>query len=180
MTSRTEIIKAQESIGNVEISKNSFGNLERNGEFAIWLKEDIIYFAPRDVVYPDEKIGCGEEFYGGCPNLKICGKNNYLCPSCQKKKDNHTRQQDVRKNDLGETNPHLSLSAEHIPAEDIPSSKTFEDVKKIMGELDTDLVCIDFNRDLSKKDYQIITAFFNKINKARIKLGLKKIIHTNY
>jgi len=143
--SREQIIAEQESIGNVKISKEEFNNLNFNECFYIPLGfTGALYFAPRDVVYPDEKIGCGDEFYDEEENWIICGRNNYqdsanidLCPSCQKKKeerddykylcpscrekkkDNQTRQQDVRKNDLGETNPHLDLSAEHIPADDI-------------------------------------------------------------
>ncbi len=51
-------------------------------------------------------------------------------------------------------------------------------VEKVFDELDSDLVCIDFKRNLTKKDYQIITTFFDKINKARKKLGLKIIKHS--
>ena len=81
MTSRADIIKAQESIGNVEINKEKFDNLPDDcckGWISITNKEDYegydsdIYFAPRDVIYSvpqklvqnkitDEKIGCGKE-----------------------------------------------------------------------------------------------------------------------
>ena len=30
--------------------------------------------------------GCGKKEWGGCPNLRICGKENHLCPSCSKQK----------------------------------------------------------------------------------------------
>jgi hypothetical protein len=52
-----------------------------------------------------------------------------------------------------------------------------EKIEKSMNELNSDLVCIDFKRNLTKEDYQIITAFFDKINIARIKLGLGAIEH---
>lgn len=50
-------------------------------------------------------------------------------------------------------------------------------VKMILDNLDTELVCLDFKRLLSKKDYQVIGAFFDEINKARKKIGLKPIKH---
>jgi len=76
MKSRADIIKAQESIGNVEINKEKFDNLPDDcckGWISITNKEDYegydsdIYFAPRSVVHP----------------------------SCQKKKDNHSQQGEV-------------------------------------------------------------------------------------
>ena len=50
-------------------------------------------------------------------------------------------------------------------------------VKMILNDLDTELVCLNFKRLLNKKDYQIITAFFDGINKARKNIGLKPIEH---
>jgi hypothetical protein len=64
---------------------------------------------------------------------------------------------------------------EHKLNEKLSSLK--EKIEKSMNELNSDLVCIDFKRDLTKEDYQIITAFFDKINIARIKLGLEAIEH---
>jgi hypothetical protein len=180
MKSKSQIIAEQESIGNVEITEEQFNDWELENKVEVSYREgkyiSFLYFAPRDVVYPDEKIGCGKETCVDIFHKSVkCGERYYgeiiLCPACQKKKDNHTESGKALagcRNTKGE------------PDSVIQTSKIFEDVKKIMDELDTDLVCIDFNRDLSKKDYQIMTAFFNKINKARIKLGLKKIIHTNY
>jgi hypothetical protein len=81
-----------------------FNKLQGLGEFEIWGEEQSLFFAPREVVYP----------------------------SCQKKKDNHTRQQDVRKNDLGETTP--CVGEENIPAEHIQSSKIFEDIFGLIDE----------------------------------------------
>ena len=52
-------------------------------------------------------------------------------------------------------------------------------VKIILDNLDTELVCLDFERILSKKDYQILTAFFDEINKAREKIGFEPIKHSN-
>jgi len=50
-------------------------------------------------------------------------------------------------------------------------------VKVILDNLDGELVCLDFKRLLYKKDYQIIGAFFDEINKARKRIGLKQIEH---
>jgi hypothetical protein len=155
MKDRKQIIAEQESIGNVEITMNKWFELESLDleSSRINYEKGILYFAPREVVYPEEKIGCGK-LIGDNTIGFICGKhktikgNIMLCPSCQKKQDNHTRQQDVRKNDLGETNPHLSLSAEHIPAEDIPSSKIFEDeiLKEVMQDkINMELFTLDQN-----------------------------------
>jgi|TARA_R100000093_G_C1872792_1_gene51826 hypothetical protein len=52
-------------------------------------------------------------------------------------------------------------------------------VKMILDNLDTELVCLDFKRLLSKKDYQIIGAFFDEINKARELIGFKPIKHSD-
>lgn len=31
-----------------------------------------------------KKKGCGKKVYGGCPNLRICGKEGYFCDECKK------------------------------------------------------------------------------------------------
>jgi hypothetical protein len=62
MTSRADIIKAQESIGNVEITHNQWAELREVGEIALCTKEETLYFAPRDVIYPDENIQSSKIF----------------------------------------------------------------------------------------------------------------------
>jgi hypothetical protein len=93
MKPKSQIIAEQESIGNVEITLEQYHTLDKaryiyeNGEY--------LYFAPRDVVYPDEKIGCGKGFEMYNPitcfqspcesRIWVECNKEHLCPACQQK-----------------------------------------------------------------------------------------------
>jgi phenolic acid decarboxylase len=61
MKSKSQIIAEQESIGNVEITRKQFDDFCFQNELRVRNNEGSIYFAPREVVHPEEKIGCGKE-----------------------------------------------------------------------------------------------------------------------
>ena len=103
MKSRADIIKAQESIGNVEISWNQYLDFRNEHEFEVCMSaEPNLYFAPREVVYPDEKIGCGVKIMSvngkdiKCGEFAL-GKIRYCnhCHECQKKQDANKIFEDV-------------------------------------------------------------------------------------
>jgi hypothetical protein len=150
MKSKTQIIAEQESIGNVEISREKYDSLLFFGKDCIKYNrcEEYIYFAPRSVVHPEEKIGCGEEICANCRHTKEmhggqvrsdkqcremipCNAGETRCPckkfvpSCQKKKDNHSpaEQEDLESSDKS------------ISSLDAQSSKIFEDYKVIDGDV---------------------------------------------
>jgi hypothetical protein len=143
MKSCTEIIKAQESIGNVEITQKQYGNFCYNGELIVRSNDGSIFFAPREVVHPEEteafggkllisdeeKIGCGKEFkkYWNSKVVYLCGQmylgEIILCPSCKEKKDNHSPQ--------GYTNG-MPEKVASVSGSDIQSSKILEEVIKLI------------------------------------------------
>ena len=49
--SKQEIIKDQESIGNIQITRDEYGSLNVEGEFMIWTKTGCLYFKPK----PEDK-----------------------------------------------------------------------------------------------------------------------------
>jgi RecJ-like exonuclease len=142
MKTKSQIIAEQKSIGNVEISEEQYNRLTGVGEMRIWMDNTFLNFAPREVVHPEEKIGCGavhilgftvgyknmDEMQKDCNRItEVCGDFNLslnkviLCPSCQKKKDNHS----------SEITAHLESKDEEPYHEDngsdIQSPKVFED-----------------------------------------------------
>ena len=48
---KEQIIKDQESIGNIQITRDEYGSLNVEGEFMIWTKTGCLYFKPK----PEDK-----------------------------------------------------------------------------------------------------------------------------
>jgi hypothetical protein len=163
--SKSQIIAEQESIGNVEISKEEFNNLNFNECFYIPLSfTEALYFVPREVVHPEEKIGCGEDVCANC-GLDISQHYGDYCPeqingesykkfvpSCQKKqdaKDNHSPHSEascsednpmLKRTEIAEE-PEVNLCKDHkqkfgeeMSGSDIQQFKIFEDILGLIDE----------------------------------------------
>jgi hypothetical protein len=100
----------------------------------------------------EEKIGCGIRFDNGSAERSPCNQFN-LCPSCQKKKDNHSQQYHIAEpivsdeRSLTEKSQETRYRADEEPdknsalvkidnssGSDIQQSKIFEDVIKLIDE----------------------------------------------
>jgi hypothetical protein len=192
MTSRADIIKAQESIGNVEINKEKFDNLPDDcckGWISITNKEDYegydsdIYFAPRDVIYPEEKIGCGKEEscdilnrqLGDCEIFdgdKIVWRCPEYNPSCQKKKDNHSQQTKLRRENGNLKYRDSTLdTTEDKTADNIQSSKIFEDGKKEVEVFSTGFDIWDKENDIRVYFHETKDVLLDAVNYYQEKWG---------
>ena len=119
MTSRADIIKAQESIGNVEISEEQFNDWELENKVEVSYREgkyiSFLYFAPRSIVHPEEKIGCGEnEIDNHSQDGGVAKPNGIPVPS---KRDEER-----------------AIVGSNPTPDNIQSSKIFEDVIKLIDE----------------------------------------------
>jgi hypothetical protein len=106
--------------------------------------EETEAFGGKLLISDEEKIGCGKdmgEWY--CGNLGFNVKTGKmevcLCPSCQKKQDNHSQNKELAGSvesaipDATDEEPELHTRKDCIRAgSDIPSSKIFEDIIKLI------------------------------------------------
>jgi hypothetical protein len=109
----------------------------------------------------EEKIGCGQEFkkYWNSKVVYLCGQmylgEIILCPSCKEKKDNHSQQTKLRRENgnlkyrdsildttedkTADEEPELDIVQERSSSSsgsDIQSPKIFEDIIWLIEEID--------------------------------------------
>jgi len=177
MKSRTEIIKAQESIGNVEMEYEVWKNLINKNQFIIFTRFGQLYFAPREVVHP----ACQKKKDNGSDNHKeedrcfFCGHLSRIECQCEEGTEgyeNFNNQQEIEyskrklatetfglRQGVGTYNADKEpdkksalVKVDNSSGSDIPSSKIFEDVIKLIDEH----FKIPMNYKMNKVEWEVL------------------------